>query len=67
VRQTGLTGLAFAHDLLDRAGVAVMPGESFGASLAGWVRVALTQPDALLDAACDRIAAHARALAAVQA
>ena len=60
VRATGLSGRAFALDLLDRAGVAVMPGESFGTALAGWVRVALSQPDAVIAEACDRIAAHVR-------
>ncbi|NUB46250.1 pyridoxal phosphate-dependent aminotransferase [Fertoebacter nigrum] len=61
VRGTGLDSSSFAMDLLEQAGVAVMPGESFGAALHGWVRVALTQPDALIDAACDRIVAHVQA------
>jgi arginine:pyruvate transaminase len=64
VRATGQSGEAFASGLLDRAGVAVMPGESFGSALAGWLRVALTQPDAVIAEACDRIAAHVTALAA---
>jgi arginine:pyruvate transaminase len=59
VRATGMTGEGFALSLLDSAAVAVMPGESFGASLAGWVRVALTQPDALTEEACARIAGFA--------
>jgi arginine:pyruvate transaminase len=67
VRDTGLSGEAFALDLLDRASVAVMPGESFGAALGGWVRVALTQPDELIETACARIAAHVAALNGVQA
>jgi arginine:pyruvate transaminase len=58
VRATGKSGQDFALDLLDRAGVAVMPGESFGQVLAGWVRVSLTQPDAVLETACARIAAQ---------
>ena len=58
VRATGMTGEAFAMDLLDRAGVAVMPGGSFGVGLTGWLRLALTQPDARTAEACDRIAAH---------
>lgn len=58
VRATGLSGRDFALRLLERAGVATMPGESFGSALAGWLRVALTQDDALTLAACDRIAAH---------
>jgi arginine:pyruvate transaminase len=67
VRATGLSGQAFALDLLERTLVAVMPGESFGTALGGWVRVALTRPDALIEAACTRIAAHAAALNGVQA
>ena len=58
VRASGLSGTEFALGLLDRQHVAVMPGESFGAALAGWVRLALTQPDALIDQACSRILAH---------
>ena len=53
-------GEAFARRLLEEAGVAVMPGASFGAGLAGWLRLSLTQPDARIEAACDRIADFAR-------
>ena len=60
VRATGLSGVDFAQDLLELAGVAVMPGESFGHALGGWVRIALTQPDAVTDAACARIAVHVK-------
>jgi arginine:pyruvate transaminase len=63
VRATGLSGEDFARGLLDRREVAVMPGESFGVSLAGWVRLSLTQPDALIEEACARIAAHAAEVA----
>jgi arginine:pyruvate transaminase len=58
VRATGLSGRDFALSLLEQAGVATMPGESFGSALSGWLRLALTQEDALTLAACDRIAAH---------
>jgi arginine:pyruvate transaminase len=51
--------LAFALALLDRAGVAVMPGASFGAGLAGWLRLSLTQPDEVLETACARLAQFA--------
>jgi arginine:pyruvate transaminase len=67
VRATGLSGLAFAEGLLEREGVAVMPGESFGTALAGWLRVGLSQPDARIETACGRIASHAAALGRVQA
>ncbi len=58
----GLDGTSFAEALLDQQGVAVMPGASFGAALADWVRIALTVDDAVLDAAAERIASHAAAL-----
>ena len=56
IRSSGLTGVEFAELLLNRERVAVMPGESFGASLAGWVRISLTQSDADITEACSRIA-----------
>jgi arginine:pyruvate transaminase len=59
VRATGLSGLDFATGLLDQQKVAVMPGESFGAGLAGWLRLSLTQPDDRTMLAANRIAAHA--------
>ncbi len=62
VRATGLSGEAFALGLLEQRAVAVMPGESFGAGLRGWLRLSLTQPDTLIAEACRRIADHARAL-----
>jgi arginine:pyruvate transaminase len=62
VSVTGMSGEAYAGDLLDTAGVAVMPGSSFGQSLGGWVRVALTVEDNRFALGIDRIVAHARAL-----
>lgn len=59
VRATGLSGTDFARSLLLSRDVAVMPGESFGASLSGWLRLSLTQPDEQIEEACVRIAAHA--------
>jgi arginine:pyruvate transaminase len=55
VRATGLSGEDFAGRLLDAAGIAVMPGESFGAAAAGHLRVALTIPDDAFAAAFARI------------
>lgn len=60
VSATGMDDVAYAMDLLEATGVAVMPGTSFGASLAGWVRVALTVDDVRFREACDRIARHAQ-------
>lgn len=62
IRATGLSGEDFAMSLLERQSVAVMPGESFGKGLSGWLRLSLTQPDALIDEAATRILAHAKAL-----
>jgi arginine:pyruvate transaminase len=59
VRTTGLTGRAFALALLQQEQVATMPGESFGAALGGWLRLSLTQPDALIAEACTRMARFA--------
>ena len=58
----GPAAIKEARRLLTEERVAVMPGESFGASLAGWLRVSLTQDDAMIDAACTRIAALAARL-----
>lgn len=62
VRATGLSGEMFAESLLDQHQVAVMPGESFGAGLSGWLRLSLTQPDDRTIEATKRIAAHAAAI-----
>jgi arginine:pyruvate transaminase len=59
VGATGQTGEAYAMDLLESAGVAVMPGSSFGDTLPGWVRVALTIEDTRFDEAVARIVSHA--------
>jgi arginine:pyruvate transaminase len=57
VRGTGLSGTDFALHLLDAAGVAVTPTDTFGPSGAGHVRIALTVPEARLAEACRRIVA----------
>ncbi|MBL9075027.1 pyridoxal phosphate-dependent aminotransferase [Tabrizicola sp.] len=62
VRATGLSGEDFAASLLDRQKVAVMPGESFGAGLSGWLRLSLTQPDDRTVEAANRIAVHAASI-----
>ena len=58
VSSTGMSGESFAFDLLEKAGVAVMPGSSFGSELDKWVRVALTVEDDAFDTACQRIAKY---------
>ena len=45
IQATGLSGLEFANRLLDQHGIAVMPGESFGNSAAGHLRIAMTIED----------------------
>ena len=45
IRRTGLSGIEFANRLLDERSIAVMPGESFGDSAAGHIRVAMTIAD----------------------
>lgn len=62
IRATGLSGNAFAETLLDQQKVAVMPGESFGDGLSGWLRLSLTQSDDKVIEACRRIAAHAASI-----
>ncbi len=56
VSASNLTGEEFALRLLDEMDVAVMPGESFGSSLAGWIRLSLTTSDENTREACLRIA-----------
>ncbi|WP_299148383.1 pyridoxal phosphate-dependent aminotransferase [uncultured Tateyamaria sp.] len=51
IRATGLSGDAFANALLDTHHIAVMPGESFGESAAGHVRVAMTIEDEAFETA----------------
>ena len=59
VRGTGLDGKQFARALLDAEGVAVTPGEGFGPSGAGHVRLTLGTSEARLAEACARIARFA--------
>ena len=59
IRSTGMTGKEFALHLLDRERIAVMPGESFGRSAAGHVRVAMTVPASDLGDAVRRLVAVA--------
>lgn len=55
----GSDGEKFALALLEQAGVAVMPGPSFGEALRPWLRLSLTQPDEIIEEACTRIARFA--------
>lgn len=59
VRGTGLTGKEFAERLLDAEDVSVTPGEGFGESGAGHVRITLAVDEAQLREASRRIARFA--------
>ncbi|MFA8384329.1 MAG: pyridoxal phosphate-dependent aminotransferase [Pelagibaca sp.] len=63
VRGTGMSGEGFANALLDAHHIAVMPGESFGASAAGHVRVAMTLEDSRFEAALRTLCGFAARLA----
>ena len=63
IRATGMTGEAFADDLLDKHHIAVMPGEGFGTAAAGHVRVALTVNDDRLTEAFNTLISFAEARA----
>lgn len=67
IRATGLSGEEFARGLLETEQVAVMPGESFGVSLRGWVRISLTLDDDLVATACSRILAFSARLQGIAA
>lgn len=67
VRATGMTGEAFAEELLDAELIAVMPGESFGQAAAGHVRVAMTVADDVFTDALRRLVRFAQSKAQVAA
>ena len=62
IRSTGMSGDVFANALLDEKLIAVMPGESFGASASGHIRVAMTVEDEAFEQAlvtlCQFAAKH---------
>jgi len=60
IRGTGLSGDDFADKLLDAHHIAVMPGESFGASAAGHVRVAMTVEDSAFEVLLQTIVDFAK-------
>jgi arginine:pyruvate transaminase len=65
VRATGLSGDVFARRLLEEEDVSVLPGEGFGPSAAGHVRICVTTDESRLREACRRIARCADRLIAV--
>ena len=65
IKSTGLSGRDFAAQLLNDRHVAVMPGESFGLSASGHVRVALTVADDVLENAVASLIEFSTELALV--
>jgi arginine:pyruvate transaminase len=63
VRGSGLGAEDFAHELLLREDVALLPCDGFGPSAAGHLRIALTAPKPRLEEAGRRIVRFARGLA----
>jgi arginine:pyruvate transaminase len=63
-RGTGRSAHDFAFGLLEAEGVAVLPGDAFGAPAAGHVRISLTVREAELARACERIGRYVRGLGA---
>jgi LL-diaminopimelate aminotransferase len=53
----GWTSRKFAFELIEKAGVAVIPGDAFGELGEGYVRIALVQPPEVLAVAAERIQA----------
>ncbi|WP_428539931.1 pyridoxal phosphate-dependent aminotransferase [Profundibacter sp.] len=62
LRATGLSGEDFAHALLQSEHIAVMPGNSFGQSAAGHIRVAMTVEDGVFGQALERLVGFAKGL-----
>jgi len=56
----GYTSIDLATDLLDKVGVVVTPGASYGKSGEGYVRLSLTLPDAALVKGLSRLAGWRR-------
>lgn len=60
VRSTGMSGEDFAFALLEKHQIAVMPGESFGTSARGHLRVAMTIEDSAFEAALRTLCGFAQ-------
>jgi arginine:pyruvate transaminase len=63
IRGTGVPSAAFAHHMLMREQVAVLPCDSFGPSAAGHLRISLTADEPRLEEAGRRIVRFARSIA----
>ena len=60
VRDTGLNGISFSKSLLEEQFIAVMPGESFGESASGHIRIAMTVKDEMFSHALNKIIAFSK-------
>jgi arginine:pyruvate transaminase len=67
IRATGLSAQAFAQRLLLEEGVSLLPGDAFGPSAEGHVRLGLVLDAERLEHACQRIAACAARVLAEKA
>ena len=63
IRATGMSGIEFANRLLVQHHIAVMPGESFGQSAAGHLRVAMTIADSAYEQALRTLCQYAKEIA----
>ena len=63
IRGTGMAAQQFASALLESEDVAVLPCDAFGPSAAGHLRISLTEPDARLAEAGNRIVRFAQSVA----
>ena len=55
IRSSGLSSMDFADQACDQAKVAMLPGDAFGPSLAGYLRLSLVVPEDRLAEACRRV------------
>ena len=58
IEETGLDERELAEDLLEKAGVALLPGTAFGAAGAGFLRLAYTQSEEDLRTGLERMGNH---------
>jgi aspartate aminotransferase len=58
IEGTGLDERRLADDLLEQAGVALLPGSAFGPAGTGFLRLAYTQSEADLRTGLERMASH---------
>lgn len=62
ISQTGMTSLEFAHDLLKKAHVALVPGIAYGKSCDKYVRIAFTLDKSRIEEGVKRIAEYLKQL-----